>query len=155
MTARISNDEKVRENRLRRAAERQGLRLQKARRRDPRAWDYGRWYVVDSDGVCVSTGQPFDLDQVERFLLGFDALDDLEAAARAAVGRPTIVDVRKRVVRAARAKKELPPEPTHAERQAWAAERRAVEERSRAAISASEQDLIRAMSRRADQADTR
>jgi len=50
---------------------------------------------------------------------------------------------------------QVPPEPTHAERQAWAAERRAVEERSRAAISASEQDLIRAMSRRADQADTR
>jgi hypothetical protein len=39
--------EKVRENRLRRMAERQGLELRKSRRRDPRAKDYGRWYIVD------------------------------------------------------------------------------------------------------------
>lgn len=39
--------EKVRENRLRRMAERQGLELRKSRRRDPRAMDYGRWYIVD------------------------------------------------------------------------------------------------------------
>ena len=41
--------EKVRENRLRRMAERQGLELRKSRRRDPRAIDYGRWYIVDVD----------------------------------------------------------------------------------------------------------
>lgn len=41
--------EKVRENRLRRMAERQGLELRKSRRRDPRAKDYGRWYIVDID----------------------------------------------------------------------------------------------------------
>jgi hypothetical protein len=28
-------------------AERQGLELRKSRRRDPRAKDYGRWYIVD------------------------------------------------------------------------------------------------------------
>lgn len=39
--------DKVRENRLRRMAERQGLELRKSRRRDPRAKDYGRWYIVD------------------------------------------------------------------------------------------------------------
>jgi hypothetical protein len=39
--------EKIRENRLRRMAERQGLELRKSRRRDPRAKDYGRWYIVD------------------------------------------------------------------------------------------------------------
>ena len=39
--------EKVRENRLRRMAERQRLELRKSRRRDPRAKDYGRWYIVD------------------------------------------------------------------------------------------------------------
>jgi hypothetical protein len=39
--------EKVRENRLRRMAERQGLELRKPRRRDPRAKDYARWYIVD------------------------------------------------------------------------------------------------------------
>jgi hypothetical protein len=41
--------EKVRQNRLRRMAERQGLELRKSRRRDPRAKDYGRWYIVDVD----------------------------------------------------------------------------------------------------------
>jgi hypothetical protein len=41
--------EKVRENRLRRMAERQGLELRKSRRRDPRAKNYGRWYIVDVD----------------------------------------------------------------------------------------------------------
>jgi hypothetical protein len=41
--------EKVRENRLRRMAERQGLELRKSRRRDPRAKDYGRWYIVDAE----------------------------------------------------------------------------------------------------------
>jgi hypothetical protein len=41
--------EKVRENRLRRMAERQGLELRKSRRRDARAKDYGRWYIVDVD----------------------------------------------------------------------------------------------------------
>lgn len=30
-------------------AERQGLELRKSRRRDPRAIDYGRWYIVDVD----------------------------------------------------------------------------------------------------------
>jgi len=41
--------EKVRENRLRRMAERQGLELRKSCRRDPRAKDYGRCYIVDVD----------------------------------------------------------------------------------------------------------
>jgi hypothetical protein len=41
--------EKVRENWLRRMAERQGLELRKSRRRDPRAKDCGRWYIVDVD----------------------------------------------------------------------------------------------------------
>ena len=40
-------EEKVRENRLRRAAERQGLKPQWSRRRDPRALDYGRYWLTD------------------------------------------------------------------------------------------------------------
>lgn len=40
-------DSKVTENRLRRAAERQGLQLQKSRRRDPRAVDFGTYGLVD------------------------------------------------------------------------------------------------------------
>lgn len=38
--------DKTRETRLRRMAERQGLRLVKSRRRDPRALDYGRYWLA-------------------------------------------------------------------------------------------------------------
>jgi hypothetical protein len=40
---------KVAENKVRRAAERQGLLLQKSRRRDPRAIDYGGYMLVDQE----------------------------------------------------------------------------------------------------------
>jgi hypothetical protein len=39
---------KVAENRARRMAERQGLRLAKSRRRDPRSVDYGSYMLVDA-----------------------------------------------------------------------------------------------------------
>lgn len=39
--------EKVRENRLRDVAKRQGLRLEKSRRRDDRALDYGSYWLVE------------------------------------------------------------------------------------------------------------
>lgn len=63
--------DKVRENRLRRAAERQGLRLEKSRRRDPRALGYGTYQLVDpynSNAVVASRlpdGYGLDLDDVE------------------------------------------------------------------------------------------
>lgn len=60
--------DKVRENRLRRAAERQGLRLVKSRRRDPRALDYGRWEILNGDGRPVTDG--LTLDDVEAYLHG-------------------------------------------------------------------------------------
>jgi hypothetical protein len=41
------NAAKVRENRLRRAADRQSLMLVKSRRRDPRAEDFGLYVLVD------------------------------------------------------------------------------------------------------------
>jgi len=49
---------KVYENRVRRAAERQDLRLEKSRRRDPRAVAYGTYQLVDphSDSVVASAG---------------------------------------------------------------------------------------------------
>lgn len=68
--------EKVRENRLRRVAERQGLALQKSKRRDPHALDYGLWMIVDSATSTVaagvdSTGRPdMTLDDVEAYLTG-------------------------------------------------------------------------------------
>ena len=62
----MSNDEKIRENRLRRAAARQGLSLVKSRRRDPRAVDYGRIMVVDVNNVVET--ELWSLDEVERYL---------------------------------------------------------------------------------------
>jgi hypothetical protein len=65
-------EEKVRENRARRAAERQGLRLVKSKRRDPRAVDYGVYWVSDAHTGLLHEG-PYqrgfrDLDEVEAFL---------------------------------------------------------------------------------------
>lgn len=65
--------EKVRENRLRRMAERQGLILRKSRRRDPRALDYGLFDLVEATERPDGTyrGQPMlTLDQVEARLTG-------------------------------------------------------------------------------------
>jgi hypothetical protein len=63
--------EKVRENRLRRAAERQGYRLVKSRRRDPMALDFGRWFLDELDDPSM-TIEPdgLTLDQVEAWLRG-------------------------------------------------------------------------------------
>ncbi len=76
---RMDQDEKVRENLLRRMAERQGLALRKSRTRDPRALDYDRWMILDltksSAPVGVGpTGKPsMTLDEVEANLMGDDA----------------------------------------------------------------------------------
>ena len=56
---------KVRENRLRRMAGRQGYRLVKSRRRDPLAVDYGKYRIETADGV-EATG--LTLDEAERRL---------------------------------------------------------------------------------------
>jgi hypothetical protein len=57
---------KVRENRLRRAARRQGLLLSKSARRDKQAIDYALWLIWDGQG----SRPPYtlDLDQLERVL---------------------------------------------------------------------------------------
>jgi hypothetical protein len=41
----------IRENRLRRMAARRGLRLQKSCRRDPRALDYGLYWLVKAGSI--------------------------------------------------------------------------------------------------------
>ncbi|OQP87597.1 hypothetical protein BTR14_03245 [Rhizobium rhizosphaerae] len=68
-------DEKVRENRLRRMADRQGLRLVKSRSRDEMAMDYGLYGLIDiqTNGtvfpplagrwICTET-----LDEIEKYL---------------------------------------------------------------------------------------
>jgi hypothetical protein len=60
---------KVRENRLRRIASRQGLRLEKSRQRDPTALDYGKYSLVSGrpGHIHVFVGQG-DLDQLEEWL---------------------------------------------------------------------------------------
>lgn len=63
-------DEKVRENRLRRAARRQGMELVKSRTRDPRGVDYG-CYGLSRDGewvAGVSNHLSMSLDDVEAYL---------------------------------------------------------------------------------------
>ena len=64
---------KVRENRLRRMAERQGLRVEKSRRRDPRALGYGMYMVVGATTNVIMAGDTnfgysLDLDDVEEYL---------------------------------------------------------------------------------------
>ena len=63
----------VRENRLRRAAHRQGLRLERSRRRDPHALDFGTYRLLNSRTAAVvavgsESGYGLTLDQVERHL---------------------------------------------------------------------------------------
>lgn len=68
---------KVLENRLRRMAQRQGFRLVKSRRRDPRAIDFGCYMLADMNGgrpygcapYGAETGMPrLSLDEVEKYL---------------------------------------------------------------------------------------
>jgi hypothetical protein len=66
---------KIRENRLRRMAARQRAELIKSRRRDPLAWDYGRYWVLVTGshvvgGNLVGDYPGLDLDDVEAYLTG-------------------------------------------------------------------------------------
>ncbi len=64
-----TTQEKVRENRLRRMAARQGLSIQKSRVRDPRALDYGKWAVQDTTGKRGLGFELPNIDAVELFLM--------------------------------------------------------------------------------------
>jgi len=67
----MSDEDKIRENRLRRAAQRQSLALTKSRRRDPRATDYGMYKLIDKS----SGWGP------QSFIGGYDmSLDDVDKA---------------------------------------------------------------------------
>ena len=76
-------DEKVREARVRRVAQRQGLKLVRSRRRDPRAADFGRYALVDPDTNRAVAGE---LDSASAM-----TLDDVEAWLSAP--RPVRVEV--------------------------------------------------------------
>lgn len=62
--------ERVRDNRLRRMAARQRLRVVKSRRRDPRAWDYGMYWLIDRHGKTVGPEAAMDATAVEAWLRG-------------------------------------------------------------------------------------
>jgi hypothetical protein len=55
----LARDPESLENRLCRAAQRQGMRLIKSRRRDPRALDYGRYWLVMIETNGMVTGGQF------------------------------------------------------------------------------------------------
>ena len=59
------DDTKVRVNRLRRMAVRQGYRLHKTRRIDPRATDYGTYQLVPEKGKPKDFAS---IDDLEKFL---------------------------------------------------------------------------------------
>jgi hypothetical protein len=66
---------KTRENRLRRMAERQGLKLLKSRRRDPMAIGFRTFGLVDADtnswvAANHRNGYGLDLDEIEDWLKG-------------------------------------------------------------------------------------
>jgi hypothetical protein len=66
-------EEKIRENRVRRMAERQDCRLEKSRRRDPNAVDYGGYMLISNPKNTVILGgspRPYmaSLDDVEAWL---------------------------------------------------------------------------------------
>lgn len=64
----MSDEGKVRDNRLRRAAERQGLTVRKTRRRDPRALDYGRYWLQRGEEVVLGGTEGVSVDDVEAYL---------------------------------------------------------------------------------------
>jgi len=69
----MSDEDKIRENRLRRAAQRQGLMLAKSRRRDPRATDYGTYMLLDAQtntvvALGMQSGYGLSLDEIETAL---------------------------------------------------------------------------------------
>ena len=68
MLSGMEQGEKVRENRLRRMAERQGLSLTRSRRRDPLALDYGKYWLIHADGSRVTPLGGGTLDEIERYL---------------------------------------------------------------------------------------
>lgn len=61
-------EDKVRENRLRRMATRQQLKLVKSRRRDERAYDFGVYWISDLNNNLQSPEAGMNIDEVEEFL---------------------------------------------------------------------------------------
>jgi hypothetical protein len=63
-------------------AERQRLQLMKSRRRDPSAWDYGTYMLIDpytnavvQQDFAIGQGYGLSLDDIEAYLTGGKAQD--------------------------------------------------------------------------------
>jgi len=56
MKKETDSEYKVRENRMRRVLQRRGYRLMKSKRRDPRAYDFGGYMIIDARTRCVVRG---------------------------------------------------------------------------------------------------
>jgi hypothetical protein len=63
----MTKAEKVRENQLRRAANRQGFTLSRFRRRDPLGRDYGKYLILDMD-TGDQVASRLTLDEVETWV---------------------------------------------------------------------------------------
>ncbi len=85
----IDQNEKVRENRLRRTAERRGYGLSKSRRRDEYAVDFGQWKLTkgaikgEAGTLTMQTITFPSLDAVEAYLSNAPIEIELRAAGRA------------------------------------------------------------------------
>jgi len=67
----VDNEQRAREIRARRAAERQGYKLVKGRTRDPRARKFGKWWIDDpSDPGLTIEPDGMTFEQVEAWLRG-------------------------------------------------------------------------------------
>lgn len=77
----MTNTDKARELRLRRAAKRQNLNISKSRVRDPRAVLYQRWTIADPYTNTLVAGDRYGLtlDEVEAYLMGDDETDSDES----------------------------------------------------------------------------
>jgi hypothetical protein len=68
----MDQEVKVRENRLRRIAERRGFRMEKSRRRDKQAVDYGGYMLIDAQTNAAILGAgtfPYSatIEDLERY----------------------------------------------------------------------------------------
>ena len=61
-------DTKINRNRLRLVAARQGYRLHKSARRDPRALDYGKYWLYENGTTVLGGSHGVTLDQAAKFL---------------------------------------------------------------------------------------
>jgi hypothetical protein len=61
-------EKKIMENRLRRMAQRRGMKLVKSRRRDVRALDYGTYMLIDINTNAVVAADLANLETVEAWL---------------------------------------------------------------------------------------